>query len=102
MLPQDEDKNSSMDKPKIAACFPQQVEIEAGKKYAYCTCGLSENQPFCDGKHKGSNFTPIVFEAEKSETAYYCQCKHTGNAPHCDGTHKTIGETESADDSREV
>ena len=91
-----------MDKPKIAACFPKQVEIEAGKKYAYCTCGQSENQPFCDGKHKGTSFVPIVFEAEQSETAYYCQCKHTGNAPKCDGTHKSISEPESSGDSREV
>lgn len=88
-----------MDKPKIAACFPKQVEIEAGKKYAYCTCGQSANQPFCDGGHKGSGFTPIVFEAEESETAYYCQCKHTGNAPKCDGTHKTLSETETPGDA---
>ena len=79
-----------MDKPKIAACFPKQVEIEAGKKYAYCTCGLSENQPFCDGKHKGTGFIPDVFEAEVTETAYYCQCKHTKTAPKCDGTHNSL------------
>lgn len=84
-----------MDKPKVAACFPKQVEIEAGKKYAYCTCGLSANQPFCDGAHKGTDFVPMVFQAEASETAYYCQCKQTGNAPKCDGTHKSI---ETGDD----
>ncbi len=28
------------------------VEVEAGKTYYYCTCGRSEKQPFCDGKHK--------------------------------------------------
>lgn len=89
-----------MDKPKIAACFPQQVEIEAGKKYAYCTCGLSETQPFCDGAHKGTSFTPMVFQAEKSETAYYCQCKHTGNAPRCDGSHNAIN-PEDATESQE-
>lgn len=79
-----------MDEPKIAACQPKQVELEAGKKYAYCTCGLSENQPFCDGKHGGSDFRPIVFEAEKSESVWFCQCKRTGNAPRCDGTHNSI------------
>ena len=79
-----------MDKPKIAACFPKQVELKEGKKYAYCTCGLSENQPFCDGKHQGSSFTPIVFTAEETKSAYFCQCKHTGNAPNCDGTHKSV------------
>ncbi len=84
-----------MDKPKVAACFPKQVEIEAGKKYAYCTCGLSANQPFCDGAHKGTAFTPMVFEAKESETAYYCQCKQTGNAPKCDGSHKAVSEPDS-------
>ncbi|MDG1873854.1 MAG: CDGSH iron-sulfur domain-containing protein [Mariniblastus sp.] len=82
-------------KPIVAACFPKQVEIEAGKKYAYCTCGISENQPFCDGKHSGTSFKPMVFEATESETAYYCQCKHTGNAPKCDGTHKTVEQNKS-------
>jgi len=79
-----------MDDPKIAACEPKQVELEAGKKYAYCTCGLSDSQPFCDGKHKSTGFTPDVFEAEKSESAWFCQCKQTGDAPRCDGSHKTI------------
>jgi len=95
-------KGKTVDKPKIAACFPKQVEIEAGKKYAYCTCGLSDTQPFCNGAHKGTDFTPIVFQAEESETAYYCQCKHTGNAPKCDGTHKSLEAPDSTDDSKEV
>ena len=82
--------------------LPPASRIEAGKKYAYCTCGLSENQPFCDGKHKGSNFTPMVFEAEVTETAYYCQCKQTGNAPKCDGSHKSVEVDKPEDDSREV
>lgn len=82
-----------MDEAKIADTCPKQVELEKGKKYAYCTCGLSENQPFCDGKHKGTNFVPVVFEAEESKTAHFCQCKRTGNEPYCDGTHKDLGET---------
>lgn len=79
-----------MDEPKIAACCPKQVELEAGKKYAYCTCGLSETQPFCDGAHKGTSFKPIVFEASDSESAYFCQCKRTADAPRCDGAHKSL------------
>jgi CDGSH-type Zn-finger protein len=77
-----------MDQPKIAARVPKQVELEAGKKYAYCTCGLSENQPFCDGKHKGTSFVPQVFTAEESKSCYFCQCKQTQAAPYCDGSHK--------------
>lgn len=81
-----------MDKPKVADRCPAKVEVEEGKKYAYCTCGLSENQPFCDGKHSGTNFTPIVFTAEKSELCYLCQCKHSKNGAFCDGSHNDIPE----------
>lgn len=78
------------DKPTIAGKAPIKVSLEAGKKYAFCTCGLSEGQPFCDGKHKGTSFVPNVFTAEKDEDAYLCACKHTGNEPRCDGTHKNL------------
>lgn len=79
-----------MDEPRIAAKSPCQVELQAGKKYAFCTCGLSESQPFCDGKHKGTKFLPNVFEAEKTESAFLCACKQTANAPRCDGTHNNL------------
>ena len=26
--------------------------------YWWCACGRSKNQPFCDGSHKGTSFTP--------------------------------------------
>ena len=39
--------------PHIAAKSPAKVTLEEGKDYWYCTCGLSANQPFCDGSHKG-------------------------------------------------
>ena len=79
-----------MDEAKIAEKCPQKVELEAGKKYAYCTCGLSESQPFCDGKHKGTKFVPKVFTQEADQSAYICQCKRTGNEPFCDGTHNDL------------
>lgn len=84
-----------MDKPKVAADSPIQVELEAGKKYAYCTCGLSANQPFCDGAHKGTGFVPEVFEAAESKTAYFCRCKQTCDAPNCDGSHNKLGDAPS-------
>jgi CDGSH iron-sulfur domain-containing protein 3 len=81
-----------MDKPKCAGTAPIAVELEAGKKYAWCSCGLSANQPFCDGSHKqeGCEFRPIVFVAEKAETVYFCTCKQTQTAPRCDGSHKRV------------
>lgn len=79
------------EQPVIAGIAPIKVTLEAGKKYAFCTCGRSEGQPFCDGKHKGTSFVPNVFIAEESGDAHFCACKHTSNAPRCDGTHKTLG-----------
>lgn len=77
-----------MTKPIIADNKPKAVELEKGKDYAFCMCGRSGDQPFCDGSHAGTGFKPKSFKAEKSEKAYLCQCKHTNNAPFCDGTHK--------------
>lgn len=79
-----------MDKPKIAAKVPTAVEVEEGKVYAWCSCGLSEAQPFCDGQHAGTDFKPVVFTAEKSEMLYFCQCKQSGNGMLCDGTHSSL------------
>ncbi|WP_163560368.1 glutamate synthase-related protein [Halomonas sp. NO4] len=77
-----------MSQPVIADNKPQKVQLEKGKEYAWCVCGRSNDQPFCDGSHKGTGFSPKVFTAEKDEDAVLCQCKQTGDAPYCDGTHK--------------
>jgi len=79
-----------MDKPTIAGKAPMPVELETGKTYAWCSCGNSSKQPFCDGSHKGSAFTPNVFTAEETKTAYMCTCKHTNNPGFCDGSHKAL------------
>jgi len=78
------------DAPQIAQKAPYKVELEADKTYVWCACGRSANQPFCDGSHKGSNFTPVKFTANETKTAFLCGCKHSANAPFCDGTHKTL------------
>jgi CDGSH iron-sulfur domain-containing protein 3 len=74
----------------IAQKSPFTFDVEAGKTYAWCACGRSAVQPFCDGSHKGSGLTPIVFTAEKNETLWLCGCKHTQNPPSCDGTHESL------------
>jgi len=66
----------------IAQKAPYEAELVSGKKYAWCACGLSQKQPFCDGAHSTTDLKPIVFTAEKSETAYLCGCKHTAGAPY--------------------
>ncbi len=79
-----------MKESRIAQIGPFKVNVEAGKTYAWCRCGLSKNQPFCSGAHEGTGFKPVVFKAEATETLYLCGCKRSGNKPHCDGTHNTL------------
>jgi glutamate synthase domain-containing protein 2/CDGSH-type Zn-finger protein len=75
-------------KPIIADNKPISVGLKKGEEYYFCACGRSKTQPFCDGSHKGTDFTPKVFTAEEDGDAYLCQCKHSANTPFCDGTHK--------------
>jgi len=77
-----------MSKPIIAAINPKKVALVEGKDYYFCACGRSQNQPFCDGSHAGTDFKPKAFKAQKTGDAYLCQCKHSSNQPFCDGTHK--------------
>ncbi len=78
------------DAPKIAQTAPYAVDVEAGKSYFWCSCGESANQPFCNGSHKGSDFTPMKYTAEKDGKAFFCGCKATANAPLCDGSHSKL------------
>ena len=81
---------SKMSKPEIAAKPPFAVDVEKGKDYWWCSCGKSKSQPFCDGSHKGSEFTPVKYIAEESKTVYFCGCKHSANGALCDGSHKSL------------
>lgn len=84
-----------MSAPNIAGLKSIEVELEEGKNYFFCTCGHSKKQPFCDGAHSGTEFTPHMFTAEKSGPAKLCACKHTNKAPFCDGAHKELRDDES-------
>ena len=83
--------------PIIANMKPNKAELEAGKNYFWCQCGLSQSQSFCDGSHAGTDIKPLRFTAEKTGNAGLCQCKSTANAPFCDGTHATLGELIAGD-----
>ena len=79
-----------MSKPEIAQKAPYPVDVEAGKKYWWCACGRSKKQPFCDGSHKGSEFSPMEYTADKAGKVWFCGCKQTAKAPLCDGTHNKL------------
>lgn len=90
-----------MSQPIIADNKPRKVTLEKGKEYAFCACGRSGDQPFCDGSHKGTGFTPQMFTADKDGEFYLCQCKQTGDAPFCDGTHKQFGDDQVGQEAPE-
>ena len=79
-----------MSEPAIAQKSPYEVRLTEGRSYAWCACGRSAKQPFCDGTHKTTDIRPVVFKAAKDETVWLCGCKRTGDRPFCDGTHNSL------------
>ena len=79
-----------MEKPIVAGNVPIHVDVKAGETYYWCTCGRSASQPFCDGAHQGTAFTPLAFTAEKDGDIAFCTCKQTSNPPFCDGAHLNL------------
>ena len=59
--------------PEIGGRRPITIMLEAGKSYWWCACGRSKSQPFCDGSHKGTAFTPVEYKPRRQ--------KRPGSAP---------------------
>ncbi|MCX6903795.1 MAG: CDGSH iron-sulfur domain-containing protein [Verrucomicrobia bacterium] len=78
-----------MSEPNIPQKSPIVQKTEPGE-YWWCACGRSAKQPFCDGSHKGTEFTPVNTTIATAKTVAWCACKHTQNPPFCDGTHRTL------------
>ncbi len=78
-----------MDQPNIVQKFPIVRDMAAGN-YHWCACGRSKDQPFCDGSHEGTSFTPKQVEIAAPRKAVWCACKHSHQAPFCDGTHRQL------------
>ena len=79
--------------PKVFKASPTVIAVQKGKTYAWCTCGLSEKNPLCDGAHKtieGIPFKSLKFTPEEDGELWLCNCKQSKNPPYCDGSHKAI------------
>ena len=76
--------------PKIAMCEPAGILVEPGKVYSWCSCGLTETEPFCDSNHKrveGTPFRSVKVLFDHAGEIWFCQCKQTKTPPFCDGSH---------------
>ena len=78
-----------MEKPIIAAKVPIIMDMKPGEYY-WCSCGKSDNQPFCSGAHAGTNFTPLKVEITEAKKVAWCMCKHSEKKPFCDGSHSKL------------
>lgn len=85
-------KSRMKNNPIVAANKPIKVELEKDKTYYWCRCGRSQNQPFCDGSHAGTGFTPVEFKAKKDGATWLCACKQTHDQPYCDGHHAMVSD----------
>lgn len=80
-----------MDKANVFDTKSVKLELQPGD-YRWCACGLSKNQPWCDGAHKGGPFTPVKFTVAEAQLKSMCLCKQSKNPPFCDGSHKPLRE----------
>lgn len=93
----------ALPEPVIASLKPFYCELKAGRTIAWCRCGRSKRQPYCDGRsHVGSGFEPLCYTIQAGEEeVLLCGCKHTGTPPFCDGTHSNLPGGYNADDRSE-
>ena len=91
--------SDTIQEPVIARYKPYYTELEKGKRYFWCACGRSKNQPWCDGSHKGTGIFPLPYQAqEDGEEVLFCGCKRTSDVPFCDGSHNNLREKYETDD----
>jgi len=81
--------NLKPDEAGIPQKAPYVLELEPGEHH-WCRCGRSTTQPFCNGAHKGTAFTPMAFTLTQKKTVAMCGCKRTGTPPFCNGAHRNL------------
>ena len=77
-----------MAEPVVYQKKPIVQKVEPGT-YWWCACGRSR-QPFCDGSHKGTAFSPVEYKPTAAEEGWFCACKRSAKKLMCDGSHKRL------------
>ncbi len=81
--------------PKVSQKAPYITEETAGTRRAWCTCGLSQSQPFCDGNHReGTGMKSLGVVCDQTGKYAWCGCKQTKTPPFCDGSHASLSKNE--------
>jgi CDGSH-type Zn-finger protein len=68
---------------------PYFMQLEPGN-YAWCACGKSQTQPFCDGSHEGSRTAPVEFTLAEKGNRVLCGCRYSRDKTFCDGSHLNL------------
>ena len=75
--------------PSIPQKKPIVEKVSPGT-YWWCSCGKSDSQPFCDGSHAGTEFTPVEIVIDDEKNVAWCACKHSKCGAFCDGSHSAL------------
>lgn len=78
-----------MSEPSIPQKKPYVMDVEPGT-YAWCACGKSAKQPYCDGAHAGSGMGPRIEKVTEKKKVAWCGCKHSAMGAYCDGSHSRL------------
>lgn len=78
-----------MDEVVIYSKSPFIMKVKPGT-YAWCSCGRSSKNPFCDGSHKSTNLKPVIETIKEEKVVAWCACKHSASKPYCDGSHSHL------------
>ncbi len=66
---------------------PHIKELKAGESVYICQCGKTNNAPYCDGSHQGTEVTPLAHTPDQDGPIFVCGCGKSANKPWCDGSH---------------
>ena len=61
--------------------FPYKIDAQAGQTLYFCSCGQTNNPPYCDGSHEGSGKAPRSVKIEKDGPVWACGCGKSKNLP---------------------